>query len=178
MPQLYSAFSSRTARIRRTAASPRLTTAIRRGNFTPASNMRSVYVSRRSPTIGSAPRSTRTAAACSTATSRISLGRTGAESGFHFAEQLEAVLLHHSPQHVGKLTKQPGGRFSVEMGVATGFDRRPGRRQSPALPSRLSSRGMHLVARGGRRRVHGHHVWSARTRFGMVGWTSCRAAPI
>src|SRR6478735_10637095 len=44
MPHPYSAFSSRTARIRRTAASPLLTTAIRLGNVTvDRSDTRSVY---------------------------------------------------------------------------------------------------------------------------------------
>src|SRR3954464_6284318 len=45
MPQLYSAFSSRTARIRRTAASPLLTTAIRRGNVTVNSSVRDIGLS-------------------------------------------------------------------------------------------------------------------------------------
>lgn len=64
------------------------------------------------------------------------------------------------------------------MGVATGCDLRPGRRQSPALPSQLLSRGMRLVVCGGRPCVHGHHVRSARTRFGMVDRTSFHAAAI
>ena len=50
MPHPYSAFSSRTARIRRTAASPLLTTAIRLGNLTAdGSDIRPVYVPRPEP---------------------------------------------------------------------------------------------------------------------------------
>ena len=45
MPQPYSAFSSRTARIRRTAASPRLTTAIRLGNVIVDSSVRDIGLS-------------------------------------------------------------------------------------------------------------------------------------
>src|SRR6478609_8786615 len=62
MPHPYSAFNSRTARIRRTAASPLLTTAIRFGNVTvDRSDTRSVYDR------GSGPR-TESAAALSTNT--------------------------------------------------------------------------------------------------------------
>ena len=50
MPHPYSAFNSRTARIRRTAASPLLTTAIRLGNLTvDGSDIRPVYVPRPEP---------------------------------------------------------------------------------------------------------------------------------
>src|ERR1700733_589335 len=45
MPQSYSAFSSRTARIRRTAASPLFTTAIRRGNVIFNSSVRDIGLS-------------------------------------------------------------------------------------------------------------------------------------
>src|ERR1700754_649983 len=52
MPQSYSAFSSRTARIRRTAASPLLTTAIRLGNVIVNSSARDIGLSEREGRVG------------------------------------------------------------------------------------------------------------------------------